>query len=1397
MAYTTGPITSQGYGQQLAATTSGIQSMGTAVGHTNRAMMNFSSEGVRGAITLENFGNQAAIATKKVLIWQAAIFGVYGVFKKLAETVEVWKDLELSLARISITTGKVGDELYTYFKQVADVAIEFGMPIERTLRGMDLALRATASLTNETKRLATATVMLRDSSILANITGMDYSQSMDILVGSLRQTGLELDQGMMLLDKWVAVSQNAATSVNDLAQGFAIMSGAAASAGLNVDQVNGLVAALSEAVTLGPVEVGNAIRALMSTLYNQESIKTLSRFGVAVRDSAGEVRNYWDIMSQLSAMKQQDVLDESAWLEIAKAAGAGQRRYAQFIALLNNFDQAIATSTISANANGQAIDANAKIVNTLANTWDKFTAAQNKALMTIGKESGAIGSLTNMMQGLATVFDKISGINGPLLTLAKTLTILAAAFVGLKIAKAAGGWLGGLAGVARKLPMMDASIAGFAGVPAASLRGSGAQISAAKLGVSDAANRAAFAKQQQQRTSANLARVRSDQLLTTNTNRMASLTRREIVLKNGLLKATANQQMAAVNLTAAQNRLALVTTASVGTTRMQAMRQGFGRFLPVRDTARPAFAGRAATPALQTLVLDPKDPRGYREAMTRRVSAVPPAPATGGAWYSPRGWDWSGPKQAWAGVGRGAASWGTSGAGAGGGMMGGMMLGMVGQGLGMGGWQSAGMGLGGGVGLALGGPIGMAAGGAVGGFIADTIVKSMISSEDKMKGMFKNIFDDVSTDFATKVQEIIQEVYHPTDVDEGSVFTVEEQIKELRKEAKKEYPKIGSGRQAKYAEYFAPREIQHSAELLKQNYEAKKAWKEGLGALPELERARELGLISQEELNEATKHGFVEWQNISDEVQWTVAAMRGLKALTDEGGIVPDRYKEDAETYRLAVEWAEEYAETQKAVTVAGNAYAVIQAEVSSILERNVEYTERQIVGTEKMFQILSSVANLDFRAPFGLMTGKLGESMQAGQIGLSTTYPGVIASEVGGITTGGKSLLAIERELMQELLEGRSTMSAEDFEMLKDVYGGLALSYATHLEEVSRLGEEYTALGEAIPLEQFLQVKKYAPELLEELQSVTGTITTFNTSWNSFITGQQAKDAKGFLPDVFGEITQENLGDVLEHLNKKLELTNDAETLASLNEIIKTVSTLSDDLVKLENVNLIAQGAVKRVTSFINWGDIQSKPLDIINKIQQGLTDSSSKWGQRYQSLLGIAQLFGKTEKGVFSFYDPSLDKNAIYSEEANTFALNALTGEIEKNTQAMVEVEYNVPTGYHVGKRAWWNETQAALIPNMTNQMLAGVPMSQPLQAQPTTPMLGTEPGAPLIVDTSSTDNILTQSNGTLISIEGQMDNLNVKMGQLLTNMKAMLVGDPDNFNLTSRAGQKSRGKSLTNSR
>src|SRR4030067_2886555 len=159
---------------------------------------------------------------------------------------------------------------------------------------------------------------------------------MDTLIGALRQSGLSLDQGVVLLDKWVKVSRFASVGIDTLAESFAITAAAASSAGVDVDELNGIIALLAESTTLSATEAGNAVRAFIGGFTTDTAIKELGALGVAVIDVNGDARGFLDVIKQINAMWEAGIISDTQLAKVDKAMAGGVRREAQIITGVKN-----------------------------------------------------------------------------------------------------------------------------------------------------------------------------------------------------------------------------------------------------------------------------------------------------------------------------------------------------------------------------------------------------------------------------------------------------------------------------------------------------------------------------------------------------------------------------------------------------------------------------------------------------------------------------------------------------------------------------------------------------------------------------------------------------------------------------------------------------------------------------------------------------------------------------------------------------------------------------------------------------------------------------------------------------------------------------------------------------
>jgi len=1219
-----------------------------ALEQANQAAVKFSQGAASGAITLENYGNIALQASKKVLVWQTAVLAVYGVLRKVDEVVESWKELEVTLQRISITTDQTGGALYRYFSQVADIATEFGMPIEKTLVGMDLAMRATASYTDSVERATVATQLLRDASALANITGMDYTNAIDILVGSLRQSGMALSQGTALLDKWVLVAKNAATSVNDLSQGFAIMADAAKSAGLTVDEVNGLIAALSESVTLGPVEVGNAIRAIMSTLYNPGSINLLRKYGVSVRDVDGEVRSFWEVMSELSAMRMQGVLDESSWLEIAKAAGAGQRRYAQFLAILNNWSTAERIAAISAEASGQAMDANNKIVQTYTNTVDKFTASWKRLVFAFGIKSGFLDTLTSVTQKFADTFTWASRLSDEFFVLTRAIMSVVTAAAVLRTLSFVPHWLNigagahiagtGLMGALAYAPLLGNLVRGATMPGAKAEFGKAGWFTPRTIATGDISHYRTYKGGMTPAGDITLAKsfrvplwsaaaapgsvgpLLREENRAWDLNRYINLQRRGPMVKPeaGLQNQVVREAMNRQGRIPAYERIGVYPVYSRQPVEVPLQKQPKLFGMDIKPLTAGGFGGlfrplqweyeakRELTNQLKAGKFEGKLNEYYEaiDQLNANVKNVSVRGRYAAALRSP-----------WAAIGPAAAGIGTY-----------MATKEV--------WTSVGSTIGTAAGMAWG-PLAMAAGGAIGGVIGHGITDQLISEEDRINGLFKKVAEEFGYDLTDAIstegmtEEQIRKVaagaaptMSPWTIAMGDKSFFEKIGAFIQRAVTPQSMAAGAfgGAMGMNAPLFAG--LYQPLSWMTGKFGPGKEWESGLTAVSGIQEALKAGIIDEEQMAKILEDNVVRWDLMSSSVQLYVTLLEAAK-LADEDYSV--QLEERLQTLLTKINKEREDATIQ-------SEYVKLQADIAA------KYEEQ-----------LASLNNL---------SPKLYEEM-----------------------------------VITELLSEKSQMTTEAFKELNDVISGMGYGFASYLVYFERFAQSFPEIASSLDKldwAQVMEVSRYNPELwgdvtdtFKSLEDAEKRIREFKNAQESLIEFM-SRNKLDYNMSGFDAGNRKALEDLEEFLVKaQPELPEEQQYYAD--QYINALATQIDDLMKLQNLPLTLAGNLKLASRFKERGDIQLMPSDDFTAIFSAF---QKEFASGYYKK--IAEDLGELDKSIVTWFNT--DTNRYETIEYNTFALKLLKNAVDDNTDSnkqLLDATYNIPSEYAVPNRYWYYRT------------------------------------------------------------------------------------------------------------
>ncbi len=323
------------------------------------------------------------------------INAVSNAFKGLvAETIKFEKtlaDINVILNASNSSIQKFGSSLFDVakntaqsFDKVADAALEFsrqGLTMEETLKRTNDAL------------------------ILTRLTSLKAEEAVAGLTAAVNAFGSTGETTTSIIDKLAAVDVKFAVSSEDLINALERTGAVAIDAGVELDNLIGLVTALQQTTARGGSVIGNGLKTIFTRIQRPQSIKQLEEMGIAVRNLAGSVLpadkilvNIAKSFNKLSQAQQSNVVQFSAGIFQANIFRASLRDLAKEQNLYSK------ASEISANAAGNAAVKNEQLNKTIS----ALASQSGTAIMELAE---AIGELTikpelgNMLSSFLSVVE--------------------------------------------------------------------------------------------------------------------------------------------------------------------------------------------------------------------------------------------------------------------------------------------------------------------------------------------------------------------------------------------------------------------------------------------------------------------------------------------------------------------------------------------------------------------------------------------------------------------------------------------------------------------------------------------------------------------------------------------------------------------------------------------------------------------------------------------------------------------------------------------------------------------------------------------------------------------------------------------------------------------------------
>jgi len=352
----------------------------------------------------DEFTKSMEAANARIIAFGASMAIINGVADSFKAMVRNMVEVEKSLADINVVMGlnaqsldkfsdglfKVAKETGAAFKIAADAATEYarqGLNVEESLK------------------------RTKDALILTRLTGMDSAEAVKSLTAAMNTYGHQIKDTTQLVSKFAAVDVKFAVSAEDFADAISRTGAAAKGAGVDIDELIGLVTAAQQQTARGGKVIGNSFKTIFTRIGRTDTLNQLENLGIAVRDIEGKTLGAKRILSDLA--NTFDTLSEAQKAQIAQTVG-GVFQINVLKAVLGDAAKQngiLANATqISASATNEAITKNEQLRNTMA----AMATETGLAIKQVSAQAGEIALGPGIEKVLNTVKALAENISGSL-----------------------------------------------------------------------------------------------------------------------------------------------------------------------------------------------------------------------------------------------------------------------------------------------------------------------------------------------------------------------------------------------------------------------------------------------------------------------------------------------------------------------------------------------------------------------------------------------------------------------------------------------------------------------------------------------------------------------------------------------------------------------------------------------------------------------------------------------------------------------------------------------------------------------------------------------------------------------------------------------------------------------
>lgn len=361
-------------------------------------------------------------------LWDRFISGAVGVnlvrmsvqkvTQAIYQAIAGIKELDKIKTDIQTASGVDDSKVNSMMKSYNQIAKDLSSTTKDVGNAANEIVRMGESLSDTNK-------LIENSTMLAKIGMIESSQATEYLISSMKGFQISAQDSTQIIDKLTSVDMQAAVSAGGLAEAMSRCSNIANNSGTSMDRLIGYMATVGEVTQDSMSVIGNAFKSMYSRMNNikigkfiddetgeslSDTEAVLNKLGIQLRDTQNTYRDFDDVLDDVGNNWRNFTQVEQNAISVA-IAGTMQRE--RFIALMNNYSNALKYSEVAANSAGSALERYGVYQDSIEAKTNELTAAIESLSMNVVSEelySGIIQATT----GLVEFLDKTNLLKGAL-----------------------------------------------------------------------------------------------------------------------------------------------------------------------------------------------------------------------------------------------------------------------------------------------------------------------------------------------------------------------------------------------------------------------------------------------------------------------------------------------------------------------------------------------------------------------------------------------------------------------------------------------------------------------------------------------------------------------------------------------------------------------------------------------------------------------------------------------------------------------------------------------------------------------------------------------------------------------------------------------------------------------